>query len=196
MGFNYRLSATAVLVVAFLAISPAAWPLGLGDATVQSYLNQPLEARIDLISQASDDLESVSARLASAADYELIGASREAVSVPIRFSIEDVGGDAYILATSSLPIIDPVLRLIVEVNWASGRLLREYTLFLDPPTVPLSAPPPPRIDQRKTSPARTAAPPAPGVHRISIGALTHSAPAADVALEIEDVAARPGRVRA
>ncbi len=33
-----------------------------------------------------------------------------------------------------------------------------------------------------------------GVHRISIGALTHSAPAADVALEIEDMAAEPGRV--
>ncbi len=35
-----------------------------------------------------------------------------------------------------------------------------------------------------------------GVHRISIGALTHSAPAADVALEIENVAAKPGRVPA
>jgi pilus assembly protein FimV len=148
MGPSYRLCAAAVFAAASLTFSPAAWPLGLGDATVESYLNQPLQARIDLISQASDDLDTVSARLASAADYELIGANREAVSVPIRFSIEDIDGDAYILATSTLPIIDPVLRLIVEVNWASGRMLREYTLFLDPPTVPAAAPPP-RIDQRK-----------------------------------------------
>jgi pilus assembly protein FimV len=163
MGFNYRLSATAVFAAASLALSPAAWSLGLGDATVDSYLNQPLQARIDLISQASDDLESVSARLASAEDYELIGASREAVSVPIRFTIEDIDGDAYILATSTLPIIDPVLRLIVEVNWASGRMLREYTLFLDPPTVPAAAPALPRIDQRKPSPARVTEPPPPEV---------------------------------
>ena len=133
---NSSVCAAALLAVASLGFSPAAWSLGLGDARVESYLNQPLQARIDLISQASDDLTSVTAQLASAADYELIGASRDAVSVPIRFTIENIDGDAYILATSNLPIGDPVLRLIVEVNWSSGRMLREYTLFLDPPSVP------------------------------------------------------------
>ena len=147
--------AAAVLAAASLGFSPAAWALGLGDARVESFLNQPLQVRIDLISQASDDLSSVTARLASAADYELIGASREAVSVPIGFSIEDIDGDAYILATSNLAISEPVLRLIVEVSWSSGRMLREYTLFLDPPAVPEKAPAP-RIDQRQP----TAAPPA------------------------------------
>jgi pilus assembly protein FimV len=162
MRIDQRISATAVLAAAALALSPTAWALGLGDATVESFLNQPLQARIDLISQETDDIESVTARLASAADYELIGASREAVSVPIRFTIEDVDGDPYILATSNLPITNPVLRLIVEVNWASGRMLREYTLFLDPPTVPVSAPAPPRIDQRSRPAAAPApAPPAP-----------------------------------
>ena len=147
--------AAAVLAVASLGFSPAAWALGLGDARVESFLNQPLQVRIDLISQASDDLTSVTARLASAADYELIGASREAVSVPIGFSIEDIDGDAYILATSNLPISEPVLRLIVEVSWSSGRMLREYTLFLDPPAVPEPAPAP-RIDQRQPAAARPA----------------------------------------
>ena len=117
---NTSVCATALLAVASLGFSPAAWSLGRGDARVESYLNQPLQARIDLIIQAADDLSSATARLASAADYELIGASREAVSVPIRFTIEDIDGDAFILATSNLPISDPVLRLIVEVNWSSG----------------------------------------------------------------------------
>jgi pilus assembly protein FimV len=148
--------ASAVLAVASLGFSPASWALGLGDARVESYLNQPLQVRIDLISQASDDLTSVTARLASAADYELIGASREAVAVPIGFSIEDIDGDAYILATSNLPISEPVLRLIVEVSWSSGRMLREYTLFLDPPAVPEPAPAP-RIDQRQPAAAPAAA---------------------------------------
>jgi len=154
MSFDHRISAAAVLAAASLAWSPAAWPLGLGDAAVESYLNQPLRVRIDLISQPSDDLTAVSARLASAADYEMIGASLEAVPVPIRFSIEDTDGDAYILGSSNLPINNPVVRLIVEVSWSSGRMLREYTLFLDPPTVAEPAPPP-RVDQRAT----VAAPP-------------------------------------
>lgn len=149
--------ASALLAIASLTFSPAAWSLGLGDAKVESYLNQPLKARIDLITQASDDLASVSAKLASAADYELIGASRESVSVPIRFTVEEIDGDAYILVTSNLPLGDPVLRLIVEVNWSSGRMLREYTLFLDPPMVAEPAPAP-RIDLRQGQAAPAAVP--------------------------------------
>ena len=147
MNCNNRISASALLAAALLAFSPAAWSLGLGEARVESFLNQPLQARIDLITQASDDLSSVTAQLASAADYELIGVSVEAIPAPIRFTVEDLDGDAYLSATSNLPINDPVLRLIVEVNWSSGRMLREYTLFLDPPSVADVAPAP-RIEQR------------------------------------------------
>ena len=147
MNCNNRISASALLAAALLAFSPAAWSLGLGEARVESFLNQPLQVRIDLITQASDDLSSVTAQLASAADYELIGVSVEAIPAPIRFTVEDLDGDAYLSATSNLPINDPVLRLIVEVNWSSGRMLREYTLFLDPPSVADVAPAP-RIEQR------------------------------------------------
>jgi len=156
MNNSNRISARALLAVASLAFSPAAWSLGLGDVTVESYLNQPLQARIDLISSASDDMSSVTAKLASAADYELIGASLADLSVPIRFAVEQEGGDAYIVASSDVPVNSPILRLIVEVNWANGRMLREYTLFLDPPLVPEAAPtaaPLPRIDMRQSTPA-------------------------------------------
>jgi len=152
MKSKTRISARALLAVAALAASPAAWSLGLGEATVESYLNQPLRARIDLLTQDSDDLASVSAKLASAADYELIGASLEDISVPVRFSVEDVDGDAHLVASSQLPMGNPVIRLIVEVNWSSGRMLREYTLFLDPPVVSDQPAPIPRIDERKSPP--------------------------------------------
>ena len=67
-----RIGAKALLLAMFLAISPGALALGLGDASVQSYLDQPLRVKIDLISSEADDLSSVSAKLASAGDYELI----------------------------------------------------------------------------------------------------------------------------
>lgn len=155
MKTRKRIIAASLLAATSLAISQPAWSLGLGDVTVESFLNQPLQVKIDLLTRETDDLTSVTARLASADDYALIGASRESVSVPIRFSVEDIEGDAYILATSDLPVGAPVVRLIVEVNWSSGRLLREYTIFLDPMTYSEPAPIP-RIDTRN-APARPAA---------------------------------------
>jgi pilus assembly protein FimV len=163
MNRNSRISARALLAAATLAASPTAWSLGLGDVTVESYLDQPLRARIDLVTQPSDDLASVSAKLASAADYELIGASLEDISVPVRFTVENIDGDAYLLASSQLAVNNPVIRLIVEVNWSSGRMLREYTLFLDPPTTTDQAAPLPRIDQRESAPAEPAPTPPPPV---------------------------------
>ncbi len=150
MKIKKRINAASLLAAASLTFSPSAWSLGLGDITVESFLNQPLQVKIDLISRETDDLTSITARLASAEDYAMIGASLESVPVPIGFSVEDIDGDAYILGTSSLPIGEPVVRLIVEVNWASGRLLREYTLFLDPPSFSDPAPIP-RIDKREVA---------------------------------------------
>jgi FimV-like protein len=151
MKTTNRISTAAFLAAASLTYSSSVWALGLGDVTVESFLNQPLQVRIDLVTRETDNLAAVTARLASADDYELIGASREAVPVPIRFSVEDPEGEPYLLGTSKLPIGNPVVRLIVEVNYASGRLLREYTVFLDPPTHAASAPIP-RVDKRNDPP--------------------------------------------
>lgn len=153
-----KISRKAWWAVASLVVSSQAYALGLGDAEVRSYLNQPLIARIDLLSNESDDLSSVTAKLASAADYELIGASMESVSVPLSFSIEDIDGDAYILATSDLPMTSPIVRLIVEVDWSSGRMLREYTLFLDPASIASTAPAP-QVSTRAPDPVAVAEPP-------------------------------------
>ncbi len=146
-----------MLAASLLVFSQLAWSLGLGEAKVESFLGQPLAVKIELITRPADDLASISASLASAADYELIGASRDDVSVPLQFSVKGLDGGpdgiAYIAVTSKLAVGNPVVRLIIEVNWSSGRMLREYTLFLDPPTFSQPAPAP-RIETEK-KPART-----------------------------------------
>ncbi len=160
MNTRNHFRARIILGASLLAFSQIAWSLGLGEAKVESFLGQPLDVKIELITQASDDLAAVSARLASAADYELIGASRDDVSVPLQFSIENPDGNAYISVQSKLDINNPVLRLILEVNWPNGRMLREYTLFLDPATFSQPAPAP-RIETEKTAEPATVAQPAP-----------------------------------
>lgn len=142
MNTRTHICAALVLGLVSLAFSNLAWSLGLGDAKVQSFLDQPLEVEIQLLTQANDDLGSITAGLASAADYELIGASRNDISVPLTFTIVGDPGDAAVLVRSQLAVKDPVIRLIVEVNAPSGRMLREYTLFLDPATIPQPAPAP------------------------------------------------------
>ncbi len=160
MNTRNHFRARILLGASLLAFSQIAWSLGLGEAKVESFLGQPLAVNIELITQASDDLASVTAKLASAADYQLIGASRDDVSVPLQFSIENPDGNAYIAVHSKLDINNPVLRLILEVNWPNGRMLREYTLFLDPATFSQPAPAP-RIKADKTTAPATEARPAP-----------------------------------
>ncbi len=159
----------AMLGASMLVLSQVAWSLGLGDAEVESFLGQPLEVKIELITSPSDDLASLSAKLASADDYELIGASRDDVSVPLQFSVHGldgaVDGNAYISVSSKLDINSPVLRLILEVNWSSGRMLREYTLFLDPPTFSQPAPAHRIEDER----AAQASQPAPAAATVTVG---------------------------
>lgn len=138
------------MAILLMLLSPAAFALGLGNIKVESYLNQPLSARIDLLVRPGEDVATVTARLASAEDYALIGASRDAIAVPLRFTVDRQTDQPFVQVTSNLPVNQPVLRLIIELNWPSGRLLREYTLFLDPPTVPAAAPPP-IIDERRKS---------------------------------------------
>ncbi len=142
-----RIGARLILAAALATFTQTVMALGLGNASVESYLGQPLRLKIDLITREGDDLGAVTVGLASAEDFALIGANREAVSVPLRFALEQDGAAASVLVTSKLPVKDPVIRLIVEVNWTNGRMLREYTLFLDPPSFAATAPSP-LVDQR------------------------------------------------
>jgi pilus assembly protein FimV len=144
--------ARLILLALLLWLSPGVFALGLGNIKVESYLNEPLVARVDLLVRPGEDISGVTASLASAEDFALIGASRDAISVPLRFTVDTQTDQPFVRVTSNLPVNAPVVRLIIELNWASGRLLREYTVFLDPPTVPSVSAPPPVIDQRREPP--------------------------------------------
>lgn len=128
----------AVLITA-LAGQPA-FALGLGEARVQSYLQSPLDVRIKLITRSEAELATVTASLASAEDFRVIGLNRAAISVPLDFMVVADMDDPHIRVRSQLPVNEPVVQLVVEVVWASGRMLRQYTLFLDPPLSPSVAP--------------------------------------------------------
>ena len=112
----------------------AALALGLGDIKLNSALNQRLDAEIELLSVDPAEADAIEVSLASAETFSKIGLERPAILMLVKFDVHRTeGGRYYVKATSREVIREPFLDFLVEVKWPSGRVLREYTLLLDPP---------------------------------------------------------------
>lgn len=107
--------------------------LGLGEITLHSALNQPLEAEIELLQVADLTSSDLLVRLASAEAFSRSGVDRLFFLNDLRFTPLLRGGNSVIRVVSSQPVREPYLNFIVEVARPNGQLLREYTLLLDPP---------------------------------------------------------------
>lgn len=122
---------------------------GLGKLSVQSALGQPLRAEIELVAVQRDELGSISARLASAEAFRQARMDRSDALNGLRFEVEQrPNGQPVIKITSAAPVNDPFLDMLIELNWSTGRLIREYTLLLDPPSDArprAETPPPPQL---------------------------------------------------
>lgn len=128
---------TAQLVVGAMLTLPV-WvqAAGLGKLTVKSALGQPLSAEIELLVADKSELDSLNASLASGDAYKDANIEFAPVLSTLQFSIEKrADGRSVLRLTSSKPVNDPFMDMLIELNWASGRLLREYTVLLDPPGI-------------------------------------------------------------
>src|SRR5690606_9850192 len=128
---RFRVVSAAALLTAVPGLSLA---LGLGDETVRSYLNAPLNAEIDLFATA-DELSTVQVQPASRDDCIRHGLDYPGFLTGIQVRTERlVEGRNIIRLSSSQPIVEPFVVVLVDVRSSGSRLLREYTLLLDPPT--------------------------------------------------------------
>jgi pilus assembly protein FimV len=130
-----RKSSVHILLISLLLILPGPlFSLGLGDIEVDSALNQPLNAQIGLISARADELEEMRVELAPANVFDRVGVPRPYFLTQLKFTpVSLPGGGTAIRVTSKDPVREPFLTFLVEVTWPKGRLLREYTVLLDPP---------------------------------------------------------------
>ena len=108
--------------------------LGLGDIELNSHLNQPLDAEISLLAVDANQLDQISVKLADYAAHEAAGIERVEALSELIFNVSALpGGGVEIDVTTKGNVREPFLDFIIEVNWPNGRILREYTLLLDPP---------------------------------------------------------------
>ena len=123
----------SVLFIGALLWPSVASTLGLGELTLDSFLNEPLKAEVELLELGDLDPSQVKVRLATREDFNRAGVEREYFLTSLRFEVQGDGDGARLFITSSLPVLEPYLNFIVEARWPTGRLLREYTVLLDPP---------------------------------------------------------------
>lgn len=117
--------------------------LGLGDIQLNSALNQYLNADIKLLSANVDELDGIQVTLGSPAAFERAGIDRNYQLSYLTFKpVLLPDGSPVIRVASREPVREPFLNFIVEMNWPKGRLIREYTLLLDPPVTIDRRPPP------------------------------------------------------
>ncbi len=132
-GFKKRRLAVA-LGVCMMAPSVAVHALGMGEIEVRSALNEPLKARIKLLTVTAAELSALKVTLASKEAFARMGIEPTPSLRDLRFEVITQGAGApYIRIVSDAPIREPFLDLILMANWSNGQLLREYTLLLDPP---------------------------------------------------------------
>ena len=166
------------LIVLFGAgwMSGSALALSLGDIDLKSGLNQPFVAEIPVTTDSAGDIAALRVGVASSATFAQYGLERAGFLADFDFEIIATGANGVVRITSRSPVVEPFVTLLLEISWPQGRLLREYTVLLDPPVfasetaaptvasptagpTPVSAQPAPRA--AAPSPAQPSARPAP-----------------------------------
>jgi pilus assembly protein FimV len=119
-------------VASAVFLSSAACAAGLGKLTVLSSLGQPLRAEIELTAVSNEEASGLVAKLAPADAFRLANIEFNPALLSLRFAVEQRNGRQYIKISSSQPVNEPFVDMLLELSWNSGRLVREYTFLLDP----------------------------------------------------------------
>jgi pilus assembly protein FimV len=119
-------------VASAVFLSSAACAAGLGKLTVLSSLGQPLRAEIELTAVSNDEANGLVAKLAPPDAFRLANIEFNPALLSLRFAVEQRNGRQYIKISSSQPVNEPFVDMLLELSWSSGRLVREYTFLLDP----------------------------------------------------------------
>ncbi|MFL1391075.1 FimV/HubP family polar landmark protein [Pseudomonas tritici] len=149
------------LVLAIAAASALssgmAQALQLGEMTLKSKLNQPLAVEIELLDVGGLTASEITPSLASSQAFVDAGVDRQAFLNDLTFTpVVNPNGRSVVRVTSSKPLPDSYVRFLLQVQWPNGRLMRDYSVLLDPAKfdqpAPTAAAPAPRV----AAPASTA----------------------------------------
>ncbi|ESZ89420.1 FimV N-terminal domain protein [Congregibacter litoralis KT71] len=130
-----RAAVRAAVIAYGAAASLPALALGLGEIEMQSFLNEPLRAEVELLDTRQLTTDDIRIRLAGGDDFDRLGVERSYFLTSIKFDIvvDERSGRGVIKLSTDEAVLEPFIDLIIEARWPNGRLLREYTVLVDPP---------------------------------------------------------------
>ena len=129
------------LAFGLAVISPQVDAAGLGRLNVTSGLGQPLRAELEVTSVGRDELPTLQVRMAPLAAFRAANLDFNPALTSLRFTLDKRPDGSYVVRiTSAQPVNEPYLDMMVELTWATGRVIREYTVLLDPPSLRAEAP--------------------------------------------------------
>jgi pilus assembly protein FimV len=143
---SFALKALTGAIASAVLVSSVASAAGLGKLTVLSSLGQPLRAEIELSSVSAEEAPGLTVKLAPADAFRLANIEFNPALLTLRFTVEQRNGRQYIKISSTQPVNEPFVDMLLELSWSSGRLVREYTFLLDP------------AELRATQPAQASSP--------------------------------------
>jgi pilus assembly protein FimV len=131
-----RFKFKSTMIAAAMAVLPmSAFAAGLGKLTVLSALGQPLRAELD-ITASRDELASLGAHVAPAETFQQAGIEYVPAAAALKFLVDKrSGGQPFLRVSSDRAINEPFIDVLIELVWSSGRMVREYTVLLDPPNL-------------------------------------------------------------
>ncbi|MGN6387920.1 MAG: FimV/HubP family polar landmark protein [Burkholderiaceae bacterium] len=184
------MKALSAAVLLACAASPASHAAGLGKLTVLSSLGQPLHAEIELTAVGKDEGDDLRARLAPVEAYREASVDFNPALMSLRFAMERRAGRQFVRVTSSQPINEPYIDMLIELDGRNSRLLREYTFLLDPADLKLGRPA--QIGVGAASRASSAAPAASNAASAGIPAAAPAAKRIDDKPAVDKYAVKPG----
>lgn len=134
---SYRCELTAVAIAAFLALGGTnAQALSLGRITVQSALGEPLRAEIDIPEISADEAATLKVQVALPAAFKSAGMEYSPVLPSVRLVLQKRSdGRTYLRLSGDRLVQEPFVDLILEASWSTGRIVRDYTMLFDPPSL-------------------------------------------------------------
>ena len=105
----------------------------LGEARVRSFLNQPLDAEIDLFGIQEGTHQDLRLRIANQSDFDRLGIQYTALLGDLTFDVVRVDGRWIVRVRSNKPVREPFLDFPLLLSWRDGQMIKQFTLLLDPP---------------------------------------------------------------
>ena len=133
LGVKMKNKFRKLILPASILIATQSMGLGLGSLQVDSNLDEALKGKIPLMLSEDEISDNIKVSLANEKDYRRVGLDKSYVPSNIKVSLVENEGEKFIKIYSKGPVSEPIVSLLLVVDWSNGHLLREFTLLLDPP---------------------------------------------------------------